>query len=94
ASAAARLGTAPSTHFRGPVDARVPDRVADRLLTALRDALASASARPDVSRVEVAVETPAPSPEGRDGVRLRVADYGADAGGRGRGTTVTWWAPL
>ncbi|NEC38950.1 histidine kinase, partial [Streptomyces rubrogriseus] len=88
------LGTAPSTHFRGPVDARVPDRVADRLLTALREALAAASARPDVSRVEVTVETPAPSPEGRDGVRLRVADDGTDAGGGERGTTVTWWAPL
>ncbi|MFE5599627.1 GAF domain-containing protein [Streptomyces coelicoflavus] len=91
ASAAARLGTTPSAHFRGPVDTRVPDRVADRLLTALRDALAVASGRPDVSRVEVTVETPAALPEGREGVRLRVT---ADGGDEGRGTTVSWWAPL
>ncbi|MFE9703544.1 GAF domain-containing protein [Streptomyces sp. NPDC005930] len=91
ASAAARLGVAPSTHFRGPLDTRVPDRVADRLLTALRQALAEASARPGLSRVEVTVETPAALPEGRDGVRLSVYDHDGD---EGRGTTVTWWAPL
>ncbi|MFD5313728.1 histidine kinase, partial [Streptomyces ardesiacus] len=73
---------------------RVGDRVADRLLTALRDALAAASARPGVSRVEVTVETPATLPEGRGGVRLRVVDDGERAGGGGRGTTATWWAPL
>ncbi|MGW3187454.1 GAF domain-containing protein [Streptomyces ardesiacus] len=94
ASAAALLGFPPSTHFRGPVDTRVGDRVADRLLTALRDALAAASARPGVSRVEVTVETPATLPEGRGGVHLRVVDDGERAGGGGRGTTVTWWAPL
>ncbi|MFG3132615.1 GAF domain-containing sensor histidine kinase [Streptomyces tendae] len=94
ASAAARLGFAPSTHFAGAVDTRVPDRVADRLLTALRDALADASARPGVSRVEVAVETPARSPDGRDGVRLRVVDDGEGGPEEGRGTTLTWWAPL
>ncbi|MEU9065434.1 GAF domain-containing protein [Streptomyces sp. NPDC048306] len=92
AAAAARLGAAPSTHFRGAVDTRVPDRVGDRLLTALREALAGASARPGVSRVEVTVETPATSPEGREGVRLRVAADGE--GGERGGTTVTWWAPL
>ncbi|MFD5360843.1 GAF domain-containing sensor histidine kinase [Streptomyces tendae] len=94
ASAAARLGFAPSTHFAGAVDTRVPDRVADRLLTALRDALADASARPGVSRVEVTVETPARSPDGRDGVRLRVVDDGEGGPEEGRGTTVAWWAPL
>ncbi|MZG16208.1 histidine kinase, partial [Streptomyces sp. SID5914] len=94
ASAAARLGFAPSTHFAGAVDTRVPDRVADRLLAALRDALADASARPGVSRVEVTVETPARSPDGRDGVRLRVVGDGEGGPEEGRGTTVTWWAPL
>ncbi|MFF0585715.1 GAF domain-containing protein [Streptomyces sp. NPDC003781] len=93
ASAAARLGVTPSTHFRGAVDTRVPDRVADRLLTALRDALADATARPGVSRVEVTVETPAPLPQGRGGVRLSVFDDGEGEDGT-RGTTVTWWAPL
>ncbi|WP_328657297.1 sensor histidine kinase [Streptomyces sp. NBC_00334] len=96
ASAAARLGVAPSTHFRGAVDTRVPDRVADRLLTVLRRALTDASARAGVSRVEVVVDTPARSPQGREGVRLTVFDDGEkDGGGReGRGTTVCWWAPL
>ncbi|MGW0459565.1 GAF domain-containing sensor histidine kinase [Streptomyces tendae] len=94
ASAAARLGFAPSTHFAGAVDTRVPGRVADRLLTALRDALTDASARPGVSRVEVTVETPARSPDGRDGVRLRVVGDGEGGPEEGRGTTLTWWAPL
>ncbi|MFJ6069246.1 GAF domain-containing protein [Streptomyces sp. NPDC093065] len=94
ASAAARLGAAPSTHFRGAVDTRVPDRVADRLLAALSEALADVSARPGVTRVEVAVETPAPSAGGREGVRLRVTADGEGDGDGGRGTTVTWWAPL
>ncbi|WP_217162038.1 GAF domain-containing protein [Streptomyces sp. AC512_CC834] len=94
ASAAARLGFPPSTHFRGAVDTCVPDRVADGLLTALRDALADASARPGVTRVEVTVETPVTSPKGRDGVHLKVVDDGEGGPDEGRGTTVTWWAPL
>jgi GAF domain-containing protein len=56
ASAAALLGFPPSTHFTGPVDNRVPDEIAARLLTALRRALADASRRRDVTRVEVAVD--------------------------------------
>jgi hypothetical protein len=54
AAAAARLGFAPSTRFTGAVDSRVPDPVADRLLAALRRALAAACRRPGVGRVEVA----------------------------------------
>ncbi|WP_399884689.1 GAF domain-containing protein [Streptomyces sp. BBFR51] len=94
ASAAPRLGFPPSTHFRGAVDTRVPDRVADPLLAALRHALADASARPDVSRVEVTVDTPATAPGDRDGVRLTVFDDGRTGGDEGQGTTVTWWSPL
>lgn len=76
AAAAARLGFAPSTRFSGAVDARVPAPVADRLVTALRHALADACARGEVSRVEVAVDTAAPLADGRAGVRLTVFDDG------------------
>ncbi|MFV0136149.1 GAF domain-containing protein [Streptomyces sp. HMX87] len=88
ATAAALLGFAPATHFTGAVDSRVPDKVADRLLTALRRALAAASRRPAVSRVEVGVDATATLPDGRAGVRLTVTDDG------GPGTTVTWQSPL
>ncbi|MFE9054481.1 GAF domain-containing sensor histidine kinase [Streptomyces mutabilis] len=98
ASAAARLGFPPSTHFTGAVDTRVPDRVGDRLLAALRQALSDTAGRPDVTRVEVVVDASAASPDGRDGVRLTVLDDGGRAGGADgggvAGTTFTWWAPL
>ncbi|MEV5815556.1 GAF domain-containing sensor histidine kinase [Streptomyces mutabilis] len=98
ASAAARLGFPPSTHFTGAVDTRVPDRVGDRLLAALRQALSDTAGRPDVTRVEVVVDASAASPDGRDGVRLTVLDDGGRAGGGDggdvAGTTFTWWAPL
>ncbi|MDN3250289.1 GAF domain-containing protein [Streptomyces mutabilis] len=98
ASAAARLGFPPSTHFTGAVDTRVPDRVGDRLLSALRQALSDTAGRPDVTRVEVVVDASAASPDGREGVRLTVLDDGGSAaggdGGDVAGTTFTWWAPL
>ncbi|MFJ8190671.1 GAF domain-containing sensor histidine kinase [Streptomyces sp. NPDC096094] len=94
ASAAALLGFPPSTRFTGAVDTRVPDRVADRLLTALRRALTDAAGRPGVSRVEVAVDATGASPGGGDAVRLTVSDDGETGGGEGGGTTVTWRAPL
>ncbi|AQS72225.1 histidine kinase [Streptomyces pactum] len=97
ASAAALLGFPPSTRFTGAVDTRVPDGVADRLLTALRHALTDAAGRPGVSRVEVTVDATAAAPDGRDGVRLTVADDG-ETGEPGRaggeGTTFTWHSPL
>ncbi|NUR64691.1 MAG: GAF domain-containing protein [Streptomyces sp.] len=88
AGAAAVLGFAPSVRFTGAVESRVPEQVAGQLLTALRRALAEASRRSGVSRIEVAVDATAVLPDGRDGVRLTVHD---DAGA---GTTVTWQAPL
>ncbi|MDG9717087.1 GAF domain-containing sensor histidine kinase [Streptomyces sp. DH24] len=104
ASAAALLGFPPSTHFTGPVDNRVPDETAARLLTALRRALATASRRGDVTRVEVTVDATTTLPDGRDAVRLTVHDDGAGAagadgatgatGGTGAGTTVTRQWPL
>ncbi|MDT0612077.1 sensor histidine kinase [Streptomyces lancefieldiae] len=101
ASAAALLGFPPSTHFTGAVDTRVPDRVADRLVTALRHALTAAARRPGVFRVEVAVDANAALPDGRDAVLLTVFDdgerQGNGEGGSGRsgeGTTVVWRSPL
>ncbi|MFI6655967.1 GAF domain-containing protein [Streptomyces sp. NPDC050523] len=103
AGAAALLGFQPSTRFTGPVDSRVPDQVAARLLTVLRRALATASRRSGVSRIEVTVDVTAGLPDGRDAVRLTVRDDGdledgnledGDAEDGGTGTTVTWQAPL
>ncbi|WP_235029682.1 GAF domain-containing protein [Streptomyces sp. 3213.3] len=84
--AAATLACRPSTLFKGPVDTLVPDRTATRLLAVLRRALATASRRPDVSRLEITVDVTTPLPDGRDAVRLRVYD--------GAGTTVSWRSPL
>ncbi|MFF8876617.1 GAF domain-containing sensor histidine kinase [Streptomyces flaveolus] len=91
ASAAALLGFPPSTHFTGAVDSRVPDRVADRLVAALRRALAAVSRGHGVSRVEVSVDATASLPDGRDAVRLTVSHDGTAGGAR---QTATWQSPL
>ncbi|WP_374195619.1 GAF domain-containing protein [Streptomyces sp. MBT53] len=83
---AAGFAGRPSTHFKGPVDTLVPDRVATRLLAALRRALAAASPDPGAARLEITVDVTNPLPDGRDAVRLRVYN--------GRGTTVSWRSPL
>jgi GAF domain-containing protein len=90
ASAAALLGFPPSTQFRGPVDTRVPEPVADRLVTALRRALADAARRPGTTRVEVTVDATDGGPDGE--VRLSVSDDGERPAGAdgGRGTTSVW----
>ncbi|MFC8344893.1 GAF domain-containing sensor histidine kinase [Streptomyces sp. NPDC057280] len=93
AGAAALLGFTPSTRFTGPVEHRVPEQTAAQLLTALRRALATASRRTGVSRIEVTVDATATLPDGREGVRLTVYDDGRTGDG-GTGTTVTWQAPL
>ncbi|SNX58243.1 GAF domain-containing protein [Streptomyces sp. TLI_55] len=93
AGAAALLGFTPSTQFTGPVETRVPEQTAAQLLTALRRALATASRRAGVSRIEVTVDATATLPDGRDGVRLTVYDDG-ETGHGDPGTTVTWQAPL
>lgn len=93
AGAAAVVGVQPSVHFTGAVDARVTDPAAGHLLAALRRALAAASRRPDVTRIEVAVDAAATLPDGRTGVRLTVHDDGT-TDGVGSGTTTTWQAPL
>ncbi|MEV3859092.1 GAF domain-containing protein [Streptomyces sp. NPDC050095] len=93
AGAAAVLGFAPSAHFTGPVESTVGDPVQGHLLTALRRALATASRRPAISRIDVAVDTRATLPDGRPAVRLTVTDDGRRDDGTTT-TTVTWQSPL
>ncbi|MFJ2741142.1 GAF domain-containing sensor histidine kinase [Streptomyces sp. NPDC087440] len=93
AGAAALLGFAPSVHFEGAVDTLVPEPVAKQLVAALRGALAAAHRRAQVTSVHVRVDAKAQLPDGRDGVRLTVADDGVGEGGQ-RETVLTWQAPL
>ncbi|MFD0074099.1 GAF domain-containing protein [Streptomyces sp. NPDC127166] len=77
--AAVPLGFQPSVHFSGAVDTLVDEGTADRLLAALRGALAAAHRRPGVGAITVEVSA------GEDGgARLRVEDDGTPP------TTVTW----
>ncbi|WP_369388999.1 GAF domain-containing protein [Streptomyces sp. CG1] len=95
ATVAAVLGFQPSTRFLGPVDSRVPDRVAGQLLATLRRALDSAARRRAVSRIEVTIDATAALADGRAAVRLTVYDDGnTEADEDTKGTTVTWQAPL
>ncbi|MFD7861660.1 GAF domain-containing protein [Streptomyces sp. NPDC059783] len=91
--AAALLGFPPSVHFEGPVDALVGGDVADRLLAALRGALAAAHRHSGVSAIEVEVDATTVLPDGRAAVRLSVADDGRGPDGA-RVPPVTWQAPL
>ncbi|MFJ1603982.1 GAF domain-containing protein [Streptomyces sp. NPDC088253] len=84
AGAAAMLGFQPSTRFTGAVDNRLVEPVAGRLLTALRRALAAASRRAGVSRVEITVDATATLPDKRPGVRLTVFDDGDSGNGHAR----------
>ncbi|MEV3991057.1 GAF domain-containing protein [Streptomyces sp. NPDC049837] len=90
--AAVPLGFQPSVHFTGPVDTLVTGPVADRLLAALRGALAAAHRREGLTSVDVQVDATATLPDGRPGVRLTVTDDGTRDDGT-RGTTVTWQSP-
>ncbi|MGW4163882.1 GAF domain-containing protein [Streptomyces sp. NPDC004788] len=99
--AAALLGFQPSVHFSGAVDTLAEgDAGADRLLAALRGALASAHRRPGVGAVTVEVSAGAGAGAGAgadadgggsagrgggaEGLRLRVTDDGRPP------TVVTW----
>jgi GAF domain-containing protein len=101
AGAAGVLGFQPSTHFSGAVESRISEPVAGHLLATLRRALAAASRRAGVARIEVTVDATATLPDGRSGVRLTVRDDGArddvarnDGPADDAGTTVTWQSPL
>ncbi|MER7946995.1 GAF domain-containing protein [Streptomyces sp. NPDC096079] len=76
--AAALLGFQPSVHFTGAVDTLVDEPTAERLLAALRGALAAAHRRSGVGAITVEVSA------GAGGARLRVEDDAAPP------VTVTW----
>ncbi|MFD9492788.1 GAF domain-containing protein, partial [Streptomyces sp. NPDC060005] len=93
AGAGALLGFQPSVRFTGPVEDRIPESVAGHLVAALRRALAVASRRTGVSRIEVDVDATAALPDGRPAVRLTVRDDSPAAGGR-PDSPFTWQSPL
>ncbi|MGV9311365.1 GAF domain-containing protein [Streptomyces sp. NPDC003691] len=80
AGAAALLGFAPSVHFRGPVDALVRPADGERLIAALRTALAAAHRRAGVGAVEVDVDATARLADGRPALRLTVSDDASPEG--------------
>ncbi len=83
-TAAVPLGFQPSANFIGPVDARVGELTGKNLIAALREALSNAFRHADASRIEVVVDSTIKLPDGRDGVRLTVADDGVGIPDGGR----------
>ncbi|MFI1969889.1 histidine kinase [Streptomyces cinnamoneus] len=86
-TAAVPLGFQPSATFVGPVDAKVGERTGKNLIAALREALSNAFRHARASRIEVLVDATVTLPDGREGVRLTVADdgVGIPEGGRRSG---------
>ncbi|MEU1376810.1 GAF domain-containing protein [Streptomyces triculaminicus] len=86
-TAAVPLGFQPSATFVGPVDAKVGERTGKNLVAALREALSNAFRHARAARIEVVVDATATLPDGREAVRLTVADdgVGIPEGGRRSG---------
>ncbi|MDF6043544.1 GAF domain-containing protein [Streptomyces sp. JH14] len=74
--AAVPLGFKPSHRFLGPVDSLVGERTGKNLIAALREALSNAFRHAEASLIDVVVDATAALPDGRDAVRLSVADDG------------------
>lgn len=85
--AAVPLGFKPAHRFLGPVDAVVGELTGKNLIAALREALSNAFRHAVASRIDVVVDATATLPDGRDAVRLTVADdgVGIPPGGRRSG---------
>ncbi|WP_328904803.1 GAF domain-containing protein [Streptomyces sp. NBC_00234] len=85
--AAVPLGFKPSHHFVGPVDALVGELTGKNLIAALREALSNAFRHAGASLIDVVVDATVRLPDGREGVRLSVADdgVGIPEGGRRSG---------
>ncbi|MEV4437402.1 GAF domain-containing protein [Streptomyces sp. NPDC049577] len=86
-TAAVPLGFQPSATFVGPVDAKVGERTGKNLVAALREALSNAFRHARATRIEVVVDATVTLPDGREAVRLTVADdgVGIPEGGRRSG---------
>ncbi|MGY5031984.1 GAF domain-containing sensor histidine kinase [Streptomyces sp. 900116325] len=82
--AAVPLGFKPAHRFLGPVDSLVGELTGKNLIAALREALSNAFRHAGASRIDVVVDATATLPDGRDGVRLSVADDGVGIPEEGR----------
>jgi signal transduction histidine kinase len=85
--AAVPLGFKPTHRFAGPVDVAVGEPTGKNLIAALREALSNAFRHAGASRIDVVVDATVVLPDGRQGVRLTVADdgVGIPEGGRRSG---------
>ncbi|WP_435860915.1 GAF domain-containing sensor histidine kinase [Streptomyces morookaense] len=86
-TAAVPLGFHPSVNFIGPVDAKVGERTGKNLIAALREALSNAFRHAQATRIDIVVDVTVKLPDGREAVRLTVADDGTGIpeGGRRSG---------
>ncbi|MHA5048030.1 GAF domain-containing sensor histidine kinase [Streptomyces sp. SD15] len=82
--AAVPLGFKPAHRFVGPVDTAVGELTGKNLIAALRETLSNAFRHARASRVEVVVDATVVLPDGRQGVRLTVADDGVGIPDGGR----------
>ncbi|MEU9285810.1 GAF domain-containing protein [Streptomyces sp. NPDC048275] len=82
--AAVPLGFKPAHRFVGPVDTAVGELTGKNLIAALREALSNAFRHARAARVEVVVDATVVLPDGRQGVRLTVADDGVGIPDGGR----------
>ncbi|MGW2086970.1 GAF domain-containing sensor histidine kinase [Streptomyces sp. NPDC001880] len=85
--AAVPLGFKPSHRFLGPVDSLVGELTGKNLIAALREALSNAFRHAEASLIDVVVDATVTLPDGREAVRLSVADdgVGIPEGGRRSG---------
>ncbi|MFI9627496.1 GAF domain-containing sensor histidine kinase [Streptomyces sp. NPDC052042] len=85
--AAVPLGFKPSHRFLGPVDSLVGELTGKNLIAALRETLSNAFRHAGASAIDVVVDATVTLPDGRDAVRLTVADdgVGIPEGGRRSG---------
>jgi signal transduction histidine kinase len=70
------LGFEPRVRLEGPIDATVPDDIAEHILSVLREALSNVARHAKASRVDVVLEV-------GDDVTLRVVDDGVGPAGEG-----------
>ncbi|WP_329120134.1 sensor histidine kinase [Streptomyces sp. NBC_01465] len=82
--AAVPLGFKPAHRFLGPVDTLVGELTGKNLIAALREALSNAFRHAEASRIEVVVDVTAQLADGREAVRLTVADDGVGIPDGGR----------